>query len=222
MAAAGADGGRAGWGVYPRAKPAPRRHGCRRPRPAAWWQALDAQRRRLPHWGREKRRRARPARKEPATRRPVRWPTRCRCGKRAAATVPVRMRAAATKRKRLAPPGKACHACAGSYLRATPCGRPVPDPVWRAHARADRVSPWPCRVAAVDAQRRGCHRWVSPRKRGSRRMAGRARRFEPPRQAHGCRAYPAAATGPAPTAEARRVTAAMRMRSPLPPKKTAL
>jgi len=27
------DGGRAGWGVYPRAKTAPRRPGCRRPRP---------------------------------------------------------------------------------------------------------------------------------------------------------------------------------------------
>ena len=47
------DGGRAGWGVYPRAKPAPRWHGCHRPRPVAWWQALDAQRRRLPRWGSE-------------------------------------------------------------------------------------------------------------------------------------------------------------------------
>jgi hypothetical protein len=102
VAAAGTDGGRAGWGVYPRAKPAPRRHGCHRPRPVAWWQALDAKRRRLPHWGCEMRRRAHPARKELATRRPVRWPTRCRCGKRAAGTVPVRMRAAATKRQRLA------------------------------------------------------------------------------------------------------------------------
>ena len=48
--------------------------GCSSGEGMVWWQALDAQRRRLPHWGCEKRRRAHPARKEPATRRPVRWP----------------------------------------------------------------------------------------------------------------------------------------------------
>ena len=94
---------------------------CRGGRP------LDAKRRRLPHWGCEMRRRAHPARKEPATWRPVRWPTKRHCGKRAAETVPVRMtggchQAAATGNAR-----KACHTCAGWYLRSTPCGRPVPD-----------------------------------------------------------------------------------------------
>jgi len=129
------------------------------------WQALDAQRRRLPHWGRGKRRRAHPARKEPATRRPVRWPTSCRCGKRASGdrTGPDAdgcHQAEATGTGR-----KACHAGAPEYQPATPRGRPVPEPVWRA-ARTRRA----CEpvavfvVAAVDAQRRGCHRRVSPRK----------------------------------------------------------
>jgi len=66
------------------------------------WQALDAKRRRLPHWGCEiGGERIRHAR---SLRRGVRCAgrQRCHCGKGAAATVPVRMRAAATKRKRLA------------------------------------------------------------------------------------------------------------------------
>ena len=54
--------------------------------------------------------------------------------------------------------------------------------------------------------------------RPERRAGGSAKRGP---RGSGRGAYPAAATGPAPTAEARRVTAAMRMRSPLPPKKTA-
>ena len=70
---------------------------------AVAWQALDAKRRRLPHWGCEiGGERIRHAR---SLRRGGRCAGRhrCRCGKRAAATVAVRMRAAATKRKRLAP-----------------------------------------------------------------------------------------------------------------------
>ena len=65
-------------------------------------QALEAVRR-LPHWGHENGGvRSRHAR---SLRRGVRCAGRhrCRCGKRAAATVAVRLRAAATKRKRLAP-----------------------------------------------------------------------------------------------------------------------
>jgi hypothetical protein len=126
------DGGRAGWGVYPRAKPAPRWHGCHRTRPVAWWQALDAKRRRLPHWGCEIRRRARPARKEPATRRAGaladKMPLRQRSGgDRTGPDAGGCHQAQATGNAR-----KACHTCAGWYLRSTPCGRPVPEPVWRA------------------------------------------------------------------------------------------
>ena len=61
---------------------------------------------------------------------PVRWPTKRHCGKRAAETVPVRMTGGCHQAERLAPPGKACHTCAGAYLHSTPCGRPVPVPVW--------------------------------------------------------------------------------------------
>ena len=53
-------------------------------------------------------------------------------------------------------------------------------PVWRAHARAASESPWPSRVAAVDAQRRGCHRQVSPRKPRRRQEDGRASRASRP------------------------------------------
>jgi hypothetical protein len=57
VAATGNGGGCAGWGVYPRAKAAPRRHGCRRPHPGTW-HALGAKRRGVPHRGCEKGRRA--------------------------------------------------------------------------------------------------------------------------------------------------------------------
>lgn len=48
----------------------------------------------------------------------------------AAETVPVRMTGGCHQAERLAPPGKACHTCARAYLHSTPCGRPVPVPVW--------------------------------------------------------------------------------------------
>ena len=103
VAAAGSDGGRAGRGVYPRAKPAPRWHGCRRPRPVWCGGRRSTRSGGGCHTGDvkcggERDRHARSLRRGG----PVRWPTRCRCGKGAAGTVPVRMRAAATKRQRLA------------------------------------------------------------------------------------------------------------------------
>jgi hypothetical protein len=133
------DGGRAGWGVYPRAKTAPRRTGCRRPRPALC-QALGPARR-LPHWGRENGgERIRHAR---SLRRGGRCDgrQRCRCGKRAAETVPVRMTGGCHQAQATGTARKGCHACAPNYLPATPSGRPVPEPVWRAHARAASASP---------------------------------------------------------------------------------
>ena len=50
-------------------------------------------------------------------------------------TVPGRMSADAW----CVPTGSAlngCRTCAHDYHPVTPCGRPVPEPVWRAHARA--------------------------------------------------------------------------------------
>ena len=64
--------------------------------------------------------------------------------------------------QRLAPPVKTCHTRAGWYLRLTPCGRTVPEPVWRAAARGASESAQPCRVAAAGGS--GCHGWGSPRK----------------------------------------------------------
>ena len=137
------------------------------PAPGGWWQALDAKRRRLPHWGCEMRRRAHPARKELATRRPVRWPTRCRCGKGAAGTVPVRMRAAATKRQRLAPHSRpATRAPGGISAQRRVAGR--------------------CRSRyGVRSTRRECEpaatsHWVSPRKPRRRQTGGRASRASRP------------------------------------------
>jgi len=174
------DGGRAGWGVYPRAKPAPRWHGCHRPRPVAWWQALDAKRRRLPHWGCEMRRRAHPARKEPATRRPVRWPTRCRCGKRAAATVPGRMRAAATKQQRLATHARpATRAPGGISAQRRVAGRCRSRYGVRMHAPRVRARG---RVVWQPSKRSGggCRGWASPRKPRRRQEDGRASRASRP------------------------------------------
>jgi hypothetical protein len=72
VAAAGNDGGRAGWGVYPRAKSAPRRHGCRSPRPE-WWQALGTCDGGC-HTGDMKTAATATDHKELATQWPVRWP----------------------------------------------------------------------------------------------------------------------------------------------------
>jgi hypothetical protein len=64
-------------------------------------------------------------------------------------TVPGRMAGGCHNRLRVATPGKACHAGAPEYQPATPRGRPVPVPVWRAAARAASVSPWRIRVAGA-------------------------------------------------------------------------
>jgi len=114
--------------------------------------------------GTRKRRRAHPVRKEPATRRPVRWPTR----------LPLRQASGGDRTGpdagrlppslRVAPPGKACHTGAHGYQPATTCGRPVPEPVWRAHARAASVSAKHCSWQPLrlprwgqENRRRACH-----------------------------------------------------------------
>jgi len=191
VAAAGGDGGRAGWGAYPRSKPAPRWHGCHRPRPvgtAATARArrcrggrpLDAKRRRLPHWGcgnvGERIRSARSLRR----RGPVRWPTKRHCGKRSGGDRTGPDAGGCHKAEATGNARKACHTRAGWYLRSTPCGRPVPVPVWRAkHAPRVRARG---RVVWQPSTRSGggCHRWASPRKPRRRQEDGRASRASRP------------------------------------------
>jgi hypothetical protein len=151
------DGGRAGWGAYPRAKPAPRRHGCRRSRPAAWWQALDAKRRRLPHREREKCRRARPARKEACDAAAVALADKMPLRQTGGGDRTGQDAGGCHQAKRLATARKACHTCAPECLPATPCGRPVPEPAWRARARAARDSPCPGRGRRPTRSGGGCH-----------------------------------------------------------------
>jgi len=123
---------------------------------AVAWQALDAKRRRLPHWGDEKRRRAHPTRKERATRRPVRWPTQMplrqtRGGDRSGPDAGGCHKAQATGTGR-----KACRAGAPEYQPATPRGRRfrsrygvrthAPRVLARGNARGSR---WGCHTGAL-------------------------------------------------------------------------
>ena len=95
------------------------------------WQPVDAKRRGC-RTGDVKRRRAHPVREEPATRRPVRWPPTCHCGKRSGGDRTGPDDGRLPPSLRVAPPVKACRAGAPEYQPATPRGRPVPVPVWRA------------------------------------------------------------------------------------------
>ena len=156
VAAAGNDGRRAGWGVYPRAKTAPRRHGCRRPRPAMW-QALGGIEGGC-HTGDMK-----TAASATGTQ------GACDAASGAlAAVMPLRQTRGGDRTGqddgRLPPsasdwhrPARAATRALLIIFRATPCGRPVPDSGMACEARAVRVSAQHCSWQPVEAQRRGCH-----------------------------------------------------------------
>ena len=152
VAAAGNDGGRAGWGVYPRAKTAPRRHGCRSPRPAMWQAhgTCDGG----CHTGDMKTAACAQARKKLA---------RKRAGA-LAAVMPLRQTRGGDRTGqddgRLPPsasdwyrPARAATRALLIIFRATPCGRPVPDSGMACACTRRECEP----VAVSRGSRWGCH-----------------------------------------------------------------